>query len=230
MRTPLARKMHAIASELALAAAGQGMQAAGTVRITASVFVSKYILPPIIAKIRQKHPETTIEMAPSDTSENLLFREADIAIRMYRPTQLDVVAKHLGDLALGMFGAVDYLNRKGRPENIGDILTGHDLVGYDHDEQILRGMRQMGLAAKRDWFNTRCDDNVVYWELLRAGCGLGFSQLYVAKNDPLVEQVLPDLAIPPLPVWLTTHQAIRNTPRIRQVWDILEHGIKSFVS
>jgi len=59
---------------------------------------------------------------------------------------------------------------------------------------------------------------------------LGFSQLYVAKNDPLVEQVLPDLAIPPLPVWLTTHQAIRNTPRIRQVWDILEHGIKPFVS
>ncbi len=227
---PAARTMRDAAGQMALAAAGQEQQIKGTVRITASVFVSHHILPPIIAHIMQQEPDIAIELAPNDASENLLFREADIAIRMYRPTQLDVVAKHLGDLPLGVLGSVDYLNRRGRPDTIDDMLNGHDLIGYDADEQILRGMRQMGLEAKRDWFRIRCDNNVVYWELLRAGCGLGFSQTYVAMDDPLVEQVLPDLPIPPLPVWLVTHQAMRQTPRIRRVWDMLADGLLPFVS
>ena len=225
-----ARIMRDAVGQVSVVAAGKEQQIAGTVRITASVFVSQHILPPLIAEIMRKEPEIAIELVPNDASENLLFREADIALRMYRPTQLDVVAKHLGDLPLGMFGAVDYLNWKGRPETVEDILNGHDLIGYDQDEQILRGMRHMGLEAERDWFRLRCDNNVVYWELLRAGCGLGFSQTYVAQKEPLVERVLPDLQIPPLPVWLTTHQAMRQTPRIRRVWDILSDGIKPFVS
>ncbi len=227
---PAAQTMRDAAVQMALAAAGQEQQIKGTVRITASVFVSHHILPPIIAHITRQEPDIAIELAPNDASENLLFREADIAIRMYHPTQVDVVAKHLGDLPLGVFGSVDYLNRKGRPETIEDMLNGHDLIGYDADEQILRGMRQMGYDARRDWFRIRCDNNVVYWELLRAGCGLGFSQTYVAMDDPLVEQVLPDLPIPPLPVWLVTHQAMRQTPRIRRVWDMLAEGLSPFVS
>ncbi len=225
-----AQAMRDAANQMSLVAAGQEQQIAGTVRITSSVFVAQFILPPIIAKIRYEEPQITIDLVPNDASENLLYREADIALRMYRPTQLDVVTRHLGNLPLGMFGAVEYLNRKGRPKTVDDILNGHDLIGYDRDEQILRGMRQMGLAAERDWFRTRCDNNPIYWELLRAGCGLGFSQIYVAKNDPLVEQVLPDLPLPPLPVWLTAHQAMRQTPRIRRVWDILADGIAPFVS
>jgi len=227
---PAAQTMRDAAGQMALAAAGQEQQIKGTVRITASVFVSHHILPPIIAYIMRQEPDIAIELTPNDASENLLFREADIAIRMYRPTQLDVVAKHLGDLPLGVFGSVDYLNRMGRPDTIEDMMNGHDLVGYDADEQILRGMRQMGLDARRDWFHIRCDNNVVYWELLRAGCGLGFSQIYVAMDDPQVEQVLPDLPIPPLPVWLVAHQAMRQTPRIRRVWDMLAEGLSPFVS
>ncbi|AXX96516.1 LysR family transcriptional regulator [Profundibacter amoris] len=227
---PAAQTMREAAGQMALAAAGQEQQIKGTVRITASVFVSHHILPPIIAHIVRQEPDIAIELTPNDASENLLFREADIAIRMYRPTQLDVVAKHLGDLPLGVFGSVDYLNRKGRPETIEEMLNDHDLIGYDADEQILRGMRQMGQDAQRDWFHVRCDNNVVYWELLRAGCGLGFSQIYVAMDDPQVEQVLPDLPIPPLPVWLVAHQAMRQTPRIRHVWDMLANGLSPFVS
>lgn len=225
-----ARTMRDAASQMSVVAAGQEQQIAGTVRITSSVFVAQHILPPVIARIRHEEPEITIDLLPNDASENLLFREADIALRMYRPTQLDVVTKHLGDLPLGMFGAVEYLNRKGRPKTAEDILNGHDLIGYDRDEQILRGMREMGIAAERDWFHIRCDNNTIYWELLRAGCGLGFSQIYVAQNDPLVEQVLPDLPIAPLPVWLTAHKAMRQTPRIRRVWDMLADGMLPFVS
>lgn len=225
-----ARAMQDAAMQVSLTAAGRAQNTSGTVRITASVFVANFILPPIIAKLRLAHPEISIDLIPNDASENLLFREADIALRMYRPSQLDVITRHLCDLPLGMFASVDYLDRKGRPQTIDDIFDGHDLVGYDRDERILRGMRQMGLDAKRNWFQTRCDEDVIYWELVRLGCGIGFSQVHVGRKGPCVEQILPDVPIPPLPVWLTAHQAMQQTPRIRRVWDILAAEIPAFVS
>ncbi len=225
-----ARAMREAAMQVSLAAAGREQNTAGTVRITASIFVANFILPPIIANLRLAHPEISIDLIPNDASDNLLFREADIALRMYRPTQLDVITRHLCDLPLGMFASVDYLDRKGRPKDITDIFNGHDLVGYDRDERILHGMHQIGVEAKRDWFQTRCDEPVAYWELVRMGCGIGFSQTHVGLKDPSVEQVLPDASIPPLPVWLTAHQAMQQTPRIRRVWDMLASEIPAFVS
>ena len=225
-----ARAMREAAMQVSLTAAGREQKAAGTVRITASVFVSHFILPPIIAKIRRTYPEISIDLLPNDASENLLFREADIALRMYRPTQLDIITRHLCDLPLGMFASTDYLDRNGRPQNVDELFGIHDLVGYDRDEQILRGMRQMGMQAQRDWFQTRCDESVIYWELVRVGCGIGFAQVHVGLRDPRVEQVLSDIPIPPLPIWLTAHQAMRQTPRIRRVWDVLAAEIPAFVS
>ena len=225
-----ARTMRDAAMRLSLTAAGREQKTSGTVRITASVIVAHFILPPIIAKIRRQYPEISIDLLPNDASDNLLFREADIALRMYRPTQLDMITRHLCDLPLGMFASSEYLNRKGRPQTVEDLLNDHDLVGYDQDEQILRGMRAMGLETHRDWFQTRCDDSITYWALVREGCGIGFAQTSMGRKDCSVEQILPEIKIPPPPIWLTAHQAMRQTPRIRRVWDMLADEIPAFVS
>ena len=217
--------MRHAAGKMALNAAGRAKHVSGVVRITASVAVSYYLLPPILADIRIHHPDIELELVPSDASENLLFREADIALRMYRPTQLDVVIKHLGDIALGLYGAKTYLERAGVPKNIPDLFN-HALVGYDRSELIIRGMRERGMEVDRHAFGTRCDNHAVYWEMVRAGCGLGFGQVPVGECDPLVQRVMPELPIPCLPIWLTAHEAMRQTPRLRRVWDMLAEGLK----
>ena len=125
---PAARAMGDAAAQLALAAEGRSQHLAGTVRITASVMVATYWLPGIVGDLRRAEPEIRIEIVPTDRSENLLYREADIALRMYRPEQLDVVTRHLGDVSLGLFAHRDYLARRGRPETVAE-LAGHDLIG-----------------------------------------------------------------------------------------------------
>lgn len=220
-----ARAMHTAARQMALTAAGRAEGLSGVVRITASLVVSQYLMPPILADIRARHPDIELELVPSDTSENLLFREADIALRMYRPEQLDMVTRHLGDLPLGIFGARSYLDRAGRPQTADD-LRHHDLVGYDRSEEIIRGMRAQGLRLDRHAFGTRCDNQTTYWALVRSGCGLGFGQLGLGLADPEVERVLPDLPLPTLPIWLTAHQALRQTPRLSRVWDMLAEGLR----
>ncbi|WGW04724.1 LysR family transcriptional regulator [Tropicibacter oceani] len=226
---PHARAMAESLRALSLAAAGRSEKLTGPVRITASVFTAHHHLPPILARLRQDEPDISIELVPSDQSENLLYREADIAVRMYRTEQLDIVTRHLGELEIGIFAARSYLDRVGRPSTFREFFD-LDLVGYDRNDLILRGMREMGFEAQRDWFATRCDHHAVYWELVRSGCGAGFAQACMAEHDPTVERLFPDLPIPGLPVWLAAHEAVRTTPRIRRVWDALAEGLRAHLS
>ncbi len=217
------RAMAAAADRFALAAAGRAEALAGTVRLTASVFVANFTLPDLIAELRARHPEIEIELVASDATENLLQREADIAVRMYRPEQADVITRKVGDMALGLYAARAYVARRGMPQTTDDLLA-HDVVGYDRSDQILRGFRAAGAPVDRHFFAVRCDDQVAYWRLVAAGAGIGFSQVRVGDAEPAVVRVLPDFAIPPLPVWLTAHAGLRTNPRVRRVYDFLaEH-------
>ena len=221
-----AEAMRAAAARLQLAAEGQDAGLAGTVRVTASSVVSHFILPRIIAEIRRAHPEIQIELVPSDSSENLLFREADIALRMYRPTQLDIVTAHVADQALGLYAATGYLDRVGRPETVEQLMQ-LDFVGFDADDTIIRFMRGAGMDVDRDFFGVRCDDQAAFWHLVRAGCGVGGMQVMIGDAEPGVERVMPGLELPRLPVWLAVPSALRHTPRIRLVWDRLAEGLKT---
>jgi DNA-binding transcriptional LysR family regulator len=226
---PPATAMRDAVQRITLTAAGRQASLAGTVRITASVSTSALHLPQIIARIRELEPQIEIELVPSDDTRNLLYREADIAVRMYRPTQLDLITQHIGDMKLGVFAAKTYVAARGVPRTTADLMQ-HDFVGYDTSPAIIDGFRVAGIDVPRDFFKVRCDDNIAYWELVRAGCGIGFAQAIVGSADPLVDQIYLDLPLPVLPVWLTAHEAMRQTPRIRRVWDLLAQGLRPLVS
>lgn len=215
--------------QITLTAAGREARLQGTVRITASIATSLYHLPAIIADIRIREPDIAIELAPSDDSRNLLFREADIAVRMYRPEQLDLVAQHLGDIPLGIFAAKSYVARRGVPTGPADIMT-HEFVGFDANPAIIDGFRAAGVPVDRDWFKVRCDDNVAYWNLVRGGCGIGFAQMSLGRDDPDMVEIDLGFPLPPLPIWLVAHEAMRQTPRVRRVWDMLAAGLRPLVT
>lgn len=215
-----ARDMRAAATRAELAAAGREAQPTGTVRITASRIVSMYLLPPVLAALRRAEPGIEIELAPSDTTENLLFHEADIAVRMYRPTQPDVIVRHLGDLGMGLYAATDLLDRHQAPQSLDDLLA-LPFVGFDRDPRILDLMARLGQPRRRGDFAVRCDDQVVYWSLIRAGCGVGGMQTAIGDADPAVRRIAPFVALPPLPVWLATPEALGRNARLRRVWDHL---------
>lgn len=221
-----ARAMRDAFGQLNLRAAGRDDRMQGTVRITASEVMARHVMPQVILQIRESEPNIQIELVPSDASENLLFREADIAVRMYRSTQLDVITKQIAEAKLGVYVAKTYLAKHGTPKTI-EALMEHSIIGYDRDDRIIQGMRAMGWPVTRDFFDVRCDDQNTYWELVRGGCGIGFTQSLVARRDPGVEQLFPDLPLDPLPIWLAAPEAMRSTPRIKRVWDILEAEISS---
>ncbi len=219
-----ARAMGEAAAQLQRAADGRQTGLEGTVRITASEAMSYWHLPAILADIRREEPRIQLELVPSDESRNLLYREADIAVRMFRPTQLDLVVKHLGDIELGLFATRDYLASRAPIITPEDLLQ-HDWVGYDADPSIIDGMQVAGFPVDRSFFGVRCDNNPTYWALVQAGLGLGFGQVCVAQKLPDLVRIDLPAEIPSLPVWLAAPQAIRHSPRIARVWDMLAKGL-----
>ncbi len=64
---------------------------------------------------------------------------------------------------------------------------------------------------------------------MRAGCGIGVAQVLTVRGEEGIVRLFPELPIPPLPVWLTAHEAMRATPRIRRVWDALAQGLRAAI-
>ncbi len=215
-----AREMSSAAERLSLTAAGQDDRLAGSVRITASNIVATFVLPDILTALRIAETDIGIELVSSDRSENLLRREADIAVRMYRPEQPDVIAKKLGDLPIGMFAARSYIDRRGMPQTIEDILS-HDVVGYDRSTLVIDGFARGGLKVDREFFAFRSDDQVVCWQMVVAGYGIGFNQVSIGEADPRVVRIPLAGELGSLPVWLVAHAELKATPRIRRVYDFL---------
>lgn len=222
------------AAETALAQAAilaEGAQAefSGTVRITASTVVSSYVLPALLLPIRESYPAIAIETVPTDSAENLLLREADIAIRMFRPTQLELVAKKLGEIPVLTCAHEDYLARRGTPTSAAD-LYGHDMIGFDRSDLIIAHANRIGFPLRREQFVLRTDSQTQMWELLRCGLGIGFAQKSLIDRTPGMVALPLGLAIPPLQVWLTTHKELFTSHRIRAIYDALADGLVDYIN
>ncbi|MEO8390989.1 MAG: LysR family transcriptional regulator [Polaromonas sp.] len=219
-----ARAMEGSANQFARYALGVEEAIAGTVRISASTPVACYLLPPILAQMRQALPDVQVELVSSNQVSNLLRREADIALRMVQPDQASLVVKRIAKIPLGPYAHRDYLRRRGTPKKPEDLVH-HELIGHDRDDAVIKGFAAFGVKMTKESFAFRCDDMIAYWQAVRAGLGIGFVADYVAAADKDVVAVLPMLKIPPMPIWLTVHREIRTSVRIRAVYDFLAQAV-----
>jgi len=182
-----------------------------------------------MAQLAIVEPEIEIEIVASDRVENLLRRDADIAIRMVQPAQQDLLARKIADIPMRMCGAKTYLDRRGRPKNVEELLA-HDLVGFDRNDLVLRGFAEAGVTITRNAFRFRTDNQIVYWNAVRSGNGLGFSMLPLIARAPELEVLMPDVQPQNLPMWLAMHRDVRSSARIRRVADFLLDALKEFAA
>lgn len=219
-----ARAMGAAAEALNLKAQGRSQQLFGSVRITASVIVANLMLPPIVAALREAEPSIQFEIVASDANQNLLRRDADIAIRMADPTQNALIARKLGETPIGLFATKAYFDRRGRVASKDDLQR-HDLIGLDRGEFLIRAFSAYNIDLTREQFAFRTDDGMLTWNLLLAGAGIGVGQVILAKRYPQLEQVEGGIALNALPVWLVMSEEVRTNARIRRVADFLSTAL-----
>ncbi|NUS20644.1 MAG: LysR family transcriptional regulator [Mesorhizobium sp.] len=215
------------ANAFSLLALGSVEAIEGTVRVAASEVVAAFVLPDMMARLGEEEPGIEVEIVASNQVENLLRRDADIAIRMVRPAQNELVARKVTDIPLCLCAASSYLDRRGRPAKPAD-LADHALVGFDRSDEIIRGFTSFGIPVGRSHFRFRTDNQIVLWEAVRTGNGIGIGQEPLADRDSDLEKLLADVPLPVLPVWLAMHRDVRTSMRIRRVADFLHEELKRY--
>lgn len=226
---PYAQTLAATSAALLRAASNPGDEVRGTVRVTASEVVAVEVLPPILAALRTSHPGLVIELVPSNRVEDLLRRDSDIAIRMIRPTQGSLVARHLGDTVLGLHAQQHYLDRHGLPRSI-EELRDHTVIGFDRETAFTRGLTTQLPWLTRELFALRTDSDLAALAAVRAGVGIGICQLGLAQRDPGLVRLLPDQLSLRLETWLTLHEDLRSSSRCQIVFRALAEGLSQYLA
>lgn len=217
---PHAQAMASASAALRRAATTRQDAIAGVVRVTASVVIGAEVLPPALAAFRQQHPGIVIELSLSNEAEDLLRRDADIAIRMVRPTQDALVTRHIGKIGLGFFAHKRYLKANGRPASLADLAS-HALIGFDHETPYIRSMRPANLPYTREHFSLRTDNDLAAIAAIRAGYGIGICHLGIAARDPALVRLLPESFALNMDTWVVMHEDLRRSVRMRALYDHL---------
>jgi DNA-binding transcriptional LysR family regulator len=221
---PHAETLAATAAALMRVASDRTGEVRGTVRVTASEIVGVEHLPRILATLRRRHPDLVIELVLSNAVDDLLRRESDIALRMTEPVQDVLVARRLPSIELGLFAHRSYLARRPAPTSVAR-LADHDVIGFDHETPPLRALVRRLPALDRSRFALRTDSDIAQLAAIRAGCGIGMCQVTVARRNPELVRVLPELVSVELGLWIVMHQDLRTSVRCKAVFDALADGL-----
>lgn len=220
------RTMGDAATKFSLAASGQSDILEGNICITATEAMAAFELPVIIHKLRQQEPGIEIELIASNSSSDLKRREADIAIRAFRPTQPDLIAKKLRNVYARLYAAPGYLKKLGHPASPKGFSDA-DFIGFNRLEEFINGLNERGFSLTYRNFPIITENHLVHWELVKQGVGIGVMPENIGDAEPLVDRVLPDIEPFEIEVWLVAHRELKTSRRIRMVFDFLAEELSS---
>lgn len=225
---PHAETMAVAAHALVRSTSGPLEAERGTVRVTSSVVVGLEVLPPLLGPLRERFPGIQLELTQSNRLEDLLRRDADVAVRMVAPTQQSLVARKVGVVPIGLYAHARYLDAHPPPRNV-EQLKAHSLIGADRDRAFLQGLAAMGLNVTARDLAIRTDNDVAQLAALRAGLGIGVCQVPIARGEPELKRVLPRLEFP-LEMWVVMHEDQRAVRRVRAVFEHLVSSLSAWLS
>lgn len=223
-----AQTMASAADAFMRTASGDADAESGVVRITASEVIGVEVLPPILAGLRARHPGLVLELGLGSRNEDLLRREADVAVRMSPPAQKSLVARRIGAVRLGLFAHRRLLDADGTPASLDD-LNRMPLIGYESETNTVRALKAMGLTLKREDFAYRTDNDLGQLAAIRAGVGIGVCQSRLAARDPDLIAVLPEAFGFDLETWIVMHEDLRKVRRVRLVYEALAAGLTAYI-
>jgi DNA-binding transcriptional LysR family regulator len=198
--------------------AGEDQKLEGVVRLTATEMLTTRFIAPQLRRFRERYPEIQLELQCTNLDVNLARREADIALRLARPTQEDLIIKRLSFIHLGLYASLEYVDRFGLPN---ESLAGHQMILFANTRPFRR---------ENDWAEARMDgahvalrsDSVsATYSATVAGTGIGLLPCLVADHDRHLVRIPLQGAPEPRQVWQAVHKDLRDSARIRAVLDFL---------
>jgi DNA-binding transcriptional LysR family regulator len=214
------RAMGEPAGSLSLAASGRNESFKGNVTLSASEVMAAYVLPSIVDGLIKAFPSMTFGVVASNSASNLSRREADIAVRVFQPTQPEVICKKVGTMTGNLYATPEYLRSIGNPKNPEGFSEAR-FIGMENNAPYIDLLHQCGFNVTARNFPINSESRVVQWELAKHGLGLCPMQEDVGDAEPRLARALAQIERMSGPIWLVTHQELRTNLSIRAVFDFV---------
>jgi DNA-binding transcriptional LysR family regulator len=204
---------------------GADQRYAGVVRVNATEMLATRFIAPHLPRFSSEYPDITVDLTCTARSVRLARREADIALRLARPEEDNVVTRRLASIELRLYAAPSYLEARGAPADPERSLAGHDAI-------LFADSRAFNL--ENDWFLPRLDgarivlrsDSVssIYSAAVSA-LGIALLPRAVAEHEPALRRIETTTSPEPRVVWQAVHSELQKSARVRAVLDFLAQVI-----
>lgn len=204
---------------------GEKIEFSGTVRVAMPEGLCLEILTPLLSGFYNQYPNINLVLNVSSSAANLTKGEADIAIRLFRPKDANLVVKRLGRMTLGLYASATYIKRHGLPADETE-LKNHHIISYGD---------QLSALAENQWLIEYselsscilCSDNTI--TRLRAtiqGVGISIQPHIFSPVNPELVPILEQVELPTHEVWMVYHNDLRHLGRIRAVVAFLTDALQ----
>ncbi|MCA9592377.1 MAG: LysR family transcriptional regulator [Myxococcales bacterium] len=221
---PRAERMEQEAIALERELAGADQRVAGTVRVSVTETIGTRFIAPHLHRFAREYPELTLDLSCNSRSVSLARREADIALRLARPRESDVVTRRLSTVRSALYAARCYLQARGTPRDPERDLSGHDAILFADSRPF---------ALENGWFSQRlggarvvlrCDSVSSIFSATTFGLGIALLPQSVAAHETSLVRLATETEPEPRVIWQAVHRDLAGSARIRAVLDFL-HGI-----
>lgn len=216
-----ARRMQDEAMAIERIAEGRDTGLSGTVTISVVDGLGTDWLTPALLDFHTRYPDIVIDMHIDARAADLVNREADIALRLFRPVQNTLIAKRCATIGFGLFASKDYLDRRGRPRKLDD-LTAHDWAtsGSYAEETYLPGFHEVtSVPIGRVVYTS--ENPLALMAACRSGFGIGVLSCRWAARYPELERLFPERIVGELDIWLVMHEDLKHSARMRAAFDYI---------
>lgn len=218
------RAMAQAAGRLSLSASGHAQSIDGEICVSAAEMVSAVLFPPILRALREAHPGIRVRLIATNKPSDLQRREADIAVRSFRPTEPELVAKKIKDVTARFYAAPSYVERVG-PLDTHEQLSRAEFIGFDDSERWREGLDAMGIRVSEESFPLRADNHLVHWQLVKEGLGVTLMQEDIGDREPSVMRVGSQVEPMVFAMWLVAHREVHTSRRVRLVFDHIHDAL-----
>jgi DNA-binding transcriptional LysR family regulator len=207
--------MESAALDVERIAAGRDSLVTGSVRVTTTEALAYQVMAPAIAALRQAHPALQIDLIAGVRSLDIARRDADLAIRLARPSASDLVCRKLGEVGFSLYASQRYLARAGIPAR-GQGLAGYDLITFTGAPAAASPFF-MGESLEGAHIALRCDNPIIQRRAAAKEAGIAELACFLGDSSPELVRVWPHEPPARRTAWLIIHQDMRRSARIKAV-------------
>lgn len=209
----LATRMEADAFAIARAARAVKPGLAGEVSVSAPPALTSALIAPRLGEFRNKYPNVRLRLIAEKRTASLSRREADLAIRLSRPSETSLVARRVGSMPFALYAARDYVAQTSAAD--------FAFIGYDEGlDHVPQQHWLMAVAGARPVV-LRTNDIEAQRAAARAGVGVAALPRFLGDGDDELQFVAASVQPVARDVWLLVHADLRRTQPVRAVMDYL---------